>query len=199
MSWLALITQCLGWRKTALQTLPTGTASWTEGDSALTTAEMQSISPGGELLNSSRALVWNPPTPPPTNAQFITLRQNLSNLFGALVSKTPTTPPVAEAKSSHLDDIIIGTFDSKYEKVSFQGTYSDQFSDTIQFTGSILLKDHALKVYGPIPSSANEDIKVTLNFKNFKIWKVCVAIPYPYARSRLPQLPELPSLPETVR
>ncbi|KAL4866856.1 hypothetical protein BDV12DRAFT_172161, partial [Aspergillus spectabilis] len=178
MPWYALITQCLGWRQKLLQTNGTNTAAWRVDSLASSTANMQSCGRTDDIkrINSGK---------------------ELCDLSAAIASKLPATPPstpIGEARPPLASLItIIGTFNRNDNTVSFQHRYSSKFSEIIQFGATVSLDKHALRDYGPLPPSANEDIKVMFHFKNFKVWEVWVAVPYSYARSRLPQLPELPS------
>ncbi|KAL5333664.1 hypothetical protein BJX70DRAFT_380258 [Aspergillus crustosus] len=182
MPWYALITQCLGWRQKLLQTNGTNTAAWRVDSLASSTANMQSCGRTDDI-------------------KHINSGKELCDLSAAIASKLPATPPstpIEEARPPLASLItIIGTFNRNDNTVSFQHRYSSKFSEIIQFGATVSLDKHALMDYGPLPPSANEDIKVMFHFKNFKVWEVWVAVPYSYARSRLPQLPELPSLPKT--
>ncbi len=86
-------------------------------------------------------------------------------------------------------DVVIGTFNRDTEKVTFERPPC-QSVGIAGYSGSTSLRDHALRVHGPLPPSAHGDIKVMFLKADSKAWRVLVDIPYMYAKSRIPQLPD---------
>lgn len=141
--------------------------------------------PGNRLSESSAKIIPTPPATPveEANPSLRTLAVNPTMSQNIILRTTI----LETSEDCPLDDEIFGTFHDNHS-VSFQISKPSN----VHFRATICLDDYEVRGYGPIPQFANGYIAVLFHFKNWKVWKCWVSVPYSYAKFRVPQLPSLP-------